>query len=124
MQDFRNLLVWQKAYGLTLSIYKASAAFPDDERFTLTMQIRRSAASIGANIAEGCGRGNPGEFSRFLRIALGSAMETYHHLLLARDLGYLSTGTFTPLESEILSLRKMLWALATKSKASNLKLTT
>ena len=118
MQDFRNLRVWQKAYKVTLSIYRVSVLFPEHEKFALTSQIRRSSSSVGANIAEGCGRDSQKEFARFLRIALGLAMETYHHLLLARDLGYMENEVFDVLEREILSLRKMLWSLRGKAESS------
>jgi four helix bundle protein len=62
MKDFRDLKVWERAHLLTLNVYKITAAFPRDERFGLTSQVRRCNASIGANIAEGCGNG---EFQRF-----------------------------------------------------------
>jgi len=55
MEDFKNLKVWTKAYALTLTIYKLTQAFPKDEIYGLTSQTRRASASIGANIAEGCG---------------------------------------------------------------------
>lgn len=61
MKDFRDLVVWQKAHALVLSVYSASADLPSDERYGLTSQIRRSASSIPANIAEGCGRGSDAE---------------------------------------------------------------
>jgi four helix bundle protein len=86
MQGFRNLRVWDKAHRLTLEIYRFSRSFPREEIYGLTSQMRRSASSVGANIAEGCGRHGDGEMSRFLQIALGSASELEYHLLLARDL--------------------------------------
>ncbi len=57
MRDFREIKVWEKAHLLTLEIYKATASFPTEERYGLTSQLRRSSASIAANIAEGFGRG-------------------------------------------------------------------
>ena len=57
MKDFKELRVWQRAHQITLEIYAATRQFPPDERFGLTSQLRRSAASIGANVAEGCGAG-------------------------------------------------------------------
>ncbi len=56
MEDFKDLRVWQKAYELTLDVYRKSGAFPKEEMYGLTSQIRRATMSIGANIAEGCGR--------------------------------------------------------------------
>ena len=94
MKDFRQLKVWEKAHGLTLEIYKATLVFPADERFGLTSQMRRCSSSIGANIAEGCGRSSDGDFCRFLEIAMGSVTELDYHLLLARDLGYLNISAY------------------------------
>jgi four helix bundle protein len=73
MRDFHGLVVWQKAHALTLNVYRVTKRFPDDERFGLTSQLRRSAASVPANLAEGCGRGGEQEFARFVQIATGSA---------------------------------------------------
>jgi four helix bundle protein len=87
MRDFRKLMVWQKAHQLTLGIYELTANFPRDEVYGLTSQVRRAAASIPANVAEGCGRDGDTELARFLRIAMGSANELEYHLILARDLG-------------------------------------
>jgi four helix bundle protein len=75
MKDFRNLKVWEKSHSLTLAVYKASGRFPRQELFGLTSQMRRCSASIGANIAEGCGKLGNNEFQRYLQIASGSASE-------------------------------------------------
>ena len=75
MQDFRNLKVWQKAHLMTLDIYRSTKAFPKDEMYGLTSQMRRSSVSIGANIAGGCCRRGDRDFGRFLQIAVGSAGE-------------------------------------------------
>ena len=75
MQDFRNLQVWEKALRLTLDVYAASHGFPKEEMYGLTSQVRRAAASIGANIAEGCCRKGDVELGRFLQIAMGSAVK-------------------------------------------------
>ena len=66
MKDFRDLLVWRKAHSLTLASYRVTRAFPKQETYGLTSQIRRCAASVAANLAEGCGRRGNGEFHRFL----------------------------------------------------------
>jgi four helix bundle protein len=71
MQSFRNLRVWEKSHRLTLDVYASSKAFPRDEMFGLTSQMRRSSASIGMNIAEGCCRKGDAEMVRFLQIAMG-----------------------------------------------------
>jgi four helix bundle protein len=112
MQDFRDLQVWQKAHQTTLSIYRESKRFPEDERFGLTSQLRRAASSIGANLAEGCVRGSDADFARFVQIALGSASEVECHLLLARDLGYLAPAEYEPLNAAMQEVKRMLAALA------------
>ena len=89
MQSFSNLRVWEKAHRLTLDVYALSKAFPRDEMFGLTSQMRRSSASIGMNIAEGCCRKGDAEMVRFLQIAMGSASELEYQFLLVRDLDYL-----------------------------------
>ena len=78
---------------MTLAIYKASSRFPRQELFGLTSQMRRCSASIGANIAEGCGKCGNNEFQRYLQIASGSASELDYHLLLARDLDFSTKWT-------------------------------
>jgi four helix bundle protein len=83
MQSFRNLKVWEKSHSLTLCVYASSGAFPREEMYGLTSQMRRSSASIGANIAEGCYRKGDVEMGRFLQIAIGSASELEYQLLLA-----------------------------------------
>ncbi len=108
MKDFRKLKVWYKAYQLVLRIYKASAAFPRDELYGLTSQLRRSSVSIPANIAEGCGRRGDPELARFLQIAMGSASELECHLLLARDLGLLKSSVAEPFLSDVTEVKRML----------------
>jgi four helix bundle protein len=87
LRNFRELTVWQKAHELVVEIYRVSGGFPSEERFGLTVQLRKAAVSIGSNIAEGCGRGTNKDFARFLSIAAGSASEVEYQVLLARDLG-------------------------------------
>ena len=118
MKDFRNLTVWQKAHSLTLRIYKLTARFPGDERFGVTSQMRRCSASIGANIAEGCGKRGNAEFQRFLQIASGSASELTYHLLLSHDLGYLNGESYEEIDKELGQLRRMLTCLVQKSRTS------
>jgi four helix bundle protein len=86
MEDFKNLKVWAKAHQLTLAIYQCTRKFPMEEIYGLTSQILRASASIGANVAEGCGGRSDPEMKRFVQIARGSASELEYHLLLARDL--------------------------------------
>ena len=119
MQSFRNLRVWGKAHALTLDVYKSSASFPREEMYGLTSLMRRSSASVGANIAEGCCRKGDCELARFLQIALGSASELEYHLLLARDLNFLKTPEYQPLADEATEIKRMLASLIRKLRADS-----
>jgi four helix bundle protein len=114
--DFKKLKVWQKSHQLALAVYKSTVGFPDQERFGLTGQLRRSAASIPANTAEGCGRGTDNELGRYVRISLGSATELEYHLLLARDLGRLATPVYDSLSADTLEVQSMLAGLSRSVK--------
>lgn len=116
MQNFRNLKVWYKAHAVTLDVYRRTALFPKHEVFELTSQIRRAAASIGANIAEGCGRDGNAELCRFLHIAMGSASELEYHLLLSRDLEFLSASEHDTLNREVTEVKRMLSTLINSIK--------
>ena len=111
---FEDLEVWQQAHGLVIEIYKVTDTFPNTERFRLTDQLCRSAASIPANIAEGKGRDSNREFLRFLIIARGSLEETKYHLLLAKDLHYLSETDYNKLLDGYNAAGKMLNGLINK----------
>ena len=111
MQDFHQLKVWQKAHAVALAVYKATGAFPKDEMYGLTSQMRRAAVSIPSNIAEGCGRDSNSDFMRFLHIAFGSASELEYQWLLAHDLGFLAEPTYNELNVEITDCKRMLTAL-------------
>ena len=117
MRAFRDLLVWQKAHALTLALYKATKTFPRDEQYGLTAQIRRSASSVPANLAEGCGRRTATDFGRFVQIALGSASELEYHLLLAADLGLLVPDRHSELDRGVTEVKRMLTGLAKKLRA-------
>lgn len=117
MKNFRDLKVWQKSHRLTLDFYTCTKSFPKDELYGLTSQLRRAASSIGANIAEGCGRIGDAELARFLQIALGSASEVEYHLLLARDLGYLENNKQQELSTRTCEIKRMRTSLIKKLRA-------
>ncbi len=117
MKDFKKQKVWEKSHRLTLKIYQVTKGFPKDELYGLTSQIRRSCASIPANIAEGCGRDGDAEFARFLNIAMGSACELEYHLLLGRDLGFIETTDYETLGTEVVEVKQMLTGFIKKLKA-------
>ena len=111
MKDFRNLQVWEKAHGLTLSVYRVTALFPREEQYGLTSQLRRASVSIASNIAEGCGRNSDADFARLLQIAMGSCSETEYQLLLSRDLGFLSKDQHNDLQTQVEEVKRMLAGL-------------
>jgi four helix bundle protein len=88
MQNYKGLKVWEKSHLFTLKV------FPKEELYSLTNQLRRSAASVPANIAEGCGKNSKHEFAHYLNIALGSANESEYFLILSKDLQYLKQEFF------------------------------
>ncbi len=116
MKDFKQLKIWQEAHNLTLSVYKHPQAFPKSELYGLTGQLRRASSSIPANIAEGCGREGDKELSRFLCIAMGSASELEYHLILAKDLEYLSPQLYNSLNDDLIKLKKRLNVFIKKLK--------
>ena len=120
MKDFRDLRVWEKSHKLTLEIYAATATFPRSELYALTSQNRRCSASIGANIAEGCGKRGNNEFQRYLQIASGSGSELDYHLLLSRDLSFLPDPRYCELAKNLTEVRKMLTSLLQKVKTDRL----
>jgi four helix bundle protein len=111
MGDFKKLEVWQAAHSLVCEVYRKTGSFPKTEAYGLTAQLRRSAASIPTNIAEGCGRNGDVEFSRFVRISLGSATELEYQLLLSRDVGLLDESIYTELSTQARRIQGMLAGL-------------
>lgn len=110
MRNYEDLEVWQKAHALTIRVYRATERFPRSETFGLTSQIRRASSSIGANLAEGCGRWGDGEMARYIQIASGSASELQNHLRLAKDLELLTLVEHNNLLRDLTSVRQMLTA--------------
>ena len=89
MRDFRKIMAWEKADDLVVLIYEASKAFPQEERYGLTSQLRRAVVSVAANIAEGSGKQYLKEFRHFLYIARASLSEVEYYIHLSHRLGYL-----------------------------------
>ena len=87
-RNFQDLVVWQKAHGLVIEVYSLTRGFPKEETYGLTSQLRRSAVSIPANIAEGFKKKGRNDKLRFLNISQGSLEESRYYLILARDLHY------------------------------------
>ncbi len=83
LKSYQELEVWQVAIELVVEVYRITRAWPSDERFGLTAQVRRAAVSVPANIAEGYGRTHRGDYLRFLSVARGSVAEIETHLIVA-----------------------------------------
>ena len=111
MSDFKRLKVWEKAHAVTLRVYSVTHPFPREETYGLVSQMRRAAVSIGANLAEGCGRNTTKEMAYFLRIAIGSTQELRYQLILSKDLGWVTAEDQQGLESSVEEVRAMLDAL-------------
>ncbi len=119
MITYKDLKVWQKSIDLTVEIYKITENFPKEEIYGLTSQMRRSAVSIGSNIAEGRNRGTKKDFSNFLRIALGSCAELSTQIEISKKLPKTSTLSFTYAESILTEIMKMLYTIVRKFNLPN-----
>ena len=106
-----ELSVFKKSHQLTLDLYRLTKQFPPDEKFGLISQIRRASSSVCANLLEGSHRNNRAEYRQFSGIARGSTGELKYHLLLAKDLKYISIVDYNRMIREIDSISKMLYKL-------------
>jgi four helix bundle protein len=123
MRDFKSMKVWEKGHALTLAVYRATQSFPSEERYGLVSQMRRSASSIPANIAEGCGRVGDPELARFCQLSFGSATELEYWLLLSRDLGYVDTQRYAAIVESTIEVKRMLGSLLSTLRGRDYKLT-
>lgn len=114
MQNFKDLIVWQKAHENALFIYSSTKGFPKEELFGITSQIRRAAVSIPTNIAEGCGKFTKKDFAHFLQIAFGSAQEVEYLSLLSSELNYFNKTEYQKIESFNNEVKAMLISLIKK----------
>lgn len=108
VNSWKDLEVWQVAHSLVLKVYKMTSDFPSDERFRLTDQLCRAAASVPTNIVEGKGRNSLKEYLQFLSIARGSTEEVKYLLLLAQDLNYLEKVNYDEMAEGYDRVAKML----------------
>ena len=115
-RTFRDLAVWRKAHDFVLAVYTFTAGFPRQETYGLTLQMRRAALSIPANIAEGFRRRGKADKARFMNMAEGSVEECRYFLILASDLGYGDTSSLSALLDEV---SRMLSAYASAILASD-----
>jgi four helix bundle protein len=117
LKSFKELEVWQRAHALVLRTYRVTNGFPDREKYGVVSQVRRSAASIPANIAEGFGRRTTKELIQFLANANGSLEETRYFLFLGRDLGYLNDEEFQQMDVDCSAIAQMIAALVRSLKS-------
>ncbi|MCA0059730.1 MULTISPECIES: four helix bundle protein [unclassified Mesorhizobium] len=111
---YKDLLVWQQAMDLAVAVYSSTKSWPKEELYGLTSQVRRSASSVPANIAEGYGREIRGSYQQFLRIAQGSLKELETQLLIAERTGIASQAATASLLASTESVGKLLRLLIRK----------
>ena len=111
VHNFRELKVWQLSIDIVVDIYKITVEFPNEEKYGLISQIRRCAASIHSNIAEGSGRSSK-DFTRFLDMSLSSAYEVETQLMIAQNLEYISTDDFQRMIEKLKSIENQLHGLS------------
>jgi four helix bundle protein len=111
IRSYKDLIVWQRAFGLGKNVYLLTSAFPPEEKFGLTAQLRRAAVSIASNIAEGYGRGGRSEYLRFLRIARGSLFEVETQVHFAAEFGFISIEDFQSCLEKIIDTARVLSGL-------------
>lgn len=114
MKSYRDLIVWQKSMELVTLIYKCSLGLPENEKYGLTTQIKRSAISIPSNISEGYGRNYRKDYSRFLQIARGSLFENQTQLEIAVNLNFIKVEDLKEIQELSLEVEKMLNSLIKK----------
>ena len=114
VESYKDLHVWQRSIQMTVAIYKFTAAFPSEERFGLTSQLRRAAVSVPSNIAEGYGRNTSGEYKHFLGVARGSNSEVQTQLIIAKELGFGDSQLHAKAEGLSTEIAKMLTSLIQK----------
>jgi four helix bundle protein len=119
MHNYRKLVVWSRARALGGDVYRLCATVSSPSAKIVTAQLRRSALSVSANIAEGCGKRSRAEGIRYLEIAAGSAAETQHHLSMAADLKILPTRNCSRLADESEQIGRMIRALITRFPAGD-----
>ncbi|MEZ5337162.1 MAG: four helix bundle protein [bacterium] len=111
---YRDLIVWQRAMDFVTEIYRLTAAFPRDEMYGMTSQLRRAAVSIPSNIAEGNGRATRKDYAHFVSIALASTRELEALLLISAELGFTERSVAQELESRLDEIGRMLFSMHRK----------
>ena len=118
MQDFRRLLVWQKAHALAVSVHELTRRWRRGDHTGLIGQVRRSSLSIPSNIAEGAGRASAKEFAKFVQIAIASSSELEYQLEFARDIRAFTAQTHAVFANRVVEVRRMLFGLLKKLRSA------
>lgn len=111
MNNYKDLIIWQKAVDLSVKVYKLTKDFPKEEIYGLTSQMRRCSVSIASNIAEGSGRNSKKDFAHFLAISYGSTCELETQTIIAQKSGFIENEALTSVQQDIFEIQKMIWAL-------------
>ena len=98
MQNYKDLIVWQKSHLLILEIYRITRKFPKEEQYILTSQLKRACLSVVLTIVEGCGKYTDADTANFFQTSLGSIQETEYCLLVSKELEYINKEEYTQLE--------------------------
>lgn len=117
IKEFTDLYAWQKGHQLVLEIYKLTNKFPHHELYSLSDQLKRASVSITSNIAEGFGRQGIKEKIQFYFLANGSTAEVKNQLLIAKDVGYISSADYQKIHDLLTDTHRLLLALITKTKS-------
>ena len=119
IKSFTDLRAWQEGHKIVLMVYKETKNFPKEEQFGLTNQLRRASVSITSNISEGFSRNSGKEKAQFYSMALGSLTESQNQLLIAKDLGYISTENFKNIADQTVTVSKLINGLIKSSVSLN-----
>jgi len=119
IKSFMDLVGWQEAHKLVLTIYIITKKFPHEESFALTSQMRRAAVSITSNLAEGFSRQSYNDKIRFYFMAQGYNTELQNQLLIARDIHYITTEQATKIVNQCIVVQKLIYGLIKKSRLLN-----
>ncbi len=117
MHNIKKLKIWNESIDLCVDVYRSLANMPNDEKYGLSSQIKRSAVSIPSNIAEGAGREREKEFYNFLNIAYGSSYELQTQLVISERLNFITKETNEPLLAKLEEVQKMVYVFKENIKA-------
>ncbi len=117
MQNYKDLIVWQKSHLLILEIYRITRKFPKEEQYILTSQLKRACLSVVLNIVEGCGKYTDADTANFFQTSLGSIQETEYCLLLSKELEYINKEEYIQLEQSTGAIKGMYVNLAHKANS-------